>query len=173
MLTGLPLQDCWLCPVMKTAPPHRVSRGPECYPREAPVQRFSRSVCGVDATRFFSLIARAAKLVSFTVPRCWKSDLAAQVGFLSLGAKHEWCLDNGEERSPETAVTTDRWDCALVDVTGIAAARFRIAQVRIVNAMSQKCSRSHEINSDRSRGSGSLETPMAPCQRPHSNPRSA
>ena len=126
-----------------------------------------------DSIRFFSLIARAAKLVSFTVPRCWKSDLAAQVGFLSLGAKHEWCLDNGKERSPETAVTLDKWDCAIVVLTGIAAAKFRIAQVRIVSAMSQKCSRSHEINSDRSRGSGSLEAPMAPCQRQSSSPQSA
>ena len=125
----------------------------------------------------FALLARASKLVSLTVDRNWKSDIAAQVAFLSLGAYHDWIHDSeGESSSPESAVSVGKWESALADVTGIVAAKIRIAKVCIINAMSPRSSGSHDGNSFCRRGSGSLESElslMTPCERQSRTPPSA
>jgi len=109
----------------------------------------------------FALLAQASKLVSLTVDRGWASDIAAQVAFLSLSAYHDWIHDGGGERSPESAVSVDKWESALADMTGIAKSKIRIAKVRIINAMSPKRSGSHDGNSFGRRGSGSLESELS------------
>ena len=73
----------------------------QCYPHDVVIARIA--VLGMSAAakvmltpaESFALLARASKLVSLTVDRGWTSDLAAQVGFLSLGARQQWVHDNG------------------------------------------------------------------------------
>ena len=154
----------------------------QCYPHDALISRIA--VLGKSAAanvmltpaESFALLARASKLVSVTVDRGWTSDIAAQVAFLSLSAYQEWIHDNGGERSPESAVSVGKWESALADVTGIAAAKIRIAKVCIINAMSPRSSGSHDGNSFCRRGSGSLESElslMTPCERQSRTPPSA
>ena len=83
----------------------------------------------------FTLLARASSLLSFTHGHDWTSDIAAQVGFLSMSAYHEWSHDNKRQSSPESAVSVRKWESALIELTGTCLAKIRIAKVRHINAM--------------------------------------
>ena len=114
----------------------------QCYPHDVVIARIA--VLGMSAAakvmltpaESFQLLAQASTLVSLTDAHDdWTSDTAAQVAFLSMSAYHEWCHDNGRERSPKSAVSVGKWESVLAEMTGVSLAKIRICKVRIVNAM--------------------------------------